>query len=400
MGVRLLVERGKVIRVAVICFDNPYNNPMEGGKRSIKTRVEALVRLGYKVDLYIHCKREEGINMTLEPSKYGVERIFQFLNGRSVEMLFSKYPLSVCKRFSKECVDRLKETEYEAVIYEGEHVAKYRFNNVVNAKRHILYMHDIESVYREELSKSSTNLLEKKLQLLESRKYVNMEKKLVNYFDKMLFVSFDEMMVFQKSYPDCLSKFIYSPYAISRIADKIIRNSNSKMILYIGNLKLKNNYLSLKQFCLESLPAIEAKCNDVEIKIIGDLTEKHRFELSRNSRSIEVLGYVDDLDAYINSASFIICPVLFGAGVKVKTIDAISSGQIVVANSKSIEGTRLVKNKHIIIEDDSVKIAQRCIEILSNRSKFLSIAEDGLSLLRIEHSLDYHMEVLQNAIEM
>lgn len=183
-------------KIALICFDNPFVKPMEGGKRGMLSRIEALAGINeYDIDVYLLTKPSEvnnKRNKVVEANNLHYKE-FTILSGKKV--LLSQYPISVAKRFVPECAKELKKKSYDVAIYEGEHVSLYRVNRCVNAKRHILYQHDIESNYRADLAKSETNKVKQIAQKLESEKYLILEDKLSEMFDCYLFVSVDRKSV-------------------------------------------------------------------------------------------------------------------------------------------------------------------------------------------------------------
>ena len=49
------------VKVALICFDNPFLPPSEGGKRGMMTRIQSLAQFeNYEIDVYLLNKRNEG----------------------------------------------------------------------------------------------------------------------------------------------------------------------------------------------------------------------------------------------------------------------------------------------------------------------------------------------------
>ena len=111
-----------------------------------------------------------------------------------------------------------------------------------------------------------------------------------------------------------------------------------------------------------------------------------------------VKGYVNNLDQEYNETACVVCPVLFGAGVKVKTIDAIAMGQIVITNSKGIEGTELVDKKHLLVADKAEKLAEICAEVLLDREKYTTVSECGLEYVRYVHSIKHQASLIDEAL--
>lgn len=386
--------------IALICFDNPFKKPMEGGKRGMLSRIKALAECPqYHVDVYLLTKPTEVSNQQNDLIESNNIRYYNFTILPGKKVLFSKYPLSVAKRFIPECRKELSKHTYDVAIYEGEHVSEYRVENCIKAKKHVLYMHDIESIYRADLCKSETNNIKKIAQQVESKKYYKLEEKLPALFDIFLFVSADEKNQFERRFSTLKVKCIYTPYATDDFANTIVINNCNNKLLYIGNLQLKNNYLSILWFVKNVMPIILKKKSDTTLTIIGNISEENKKELTEICNNVKVLGYVPDLNEEIKEACCIISPVLFGAGVKVKLIDALASGQIVIANKKAAEGTELVSNKHLLLVNSEQEYADACLKVLNDRSKYTMIASQGLDFVKQEHSVAHHRDLLIKAIE-
>lgn len=387
--------------IALICFDNPFLRPMEGGKRGMLSRIEALAKVDdYQVEVFLLSKPAELNNKKNEILRAKNLTYKNFvIRSDKIKAMFSEYPISVETRFIQDLAKYISKKKYDVAIYEGEHVSEYRVKNLVHAKRHILYMHDIESSYRADLAHSEHNCIKKIAQQLESRKYYRLENVLAGLFDRYLFVSKDEKNAFENRFSTVMGKGIYSPYATEQFADSIVVNENHNQMLYIGNLMLDNNYQSIVWFSENVLPLIVKQKPNVKLVIVGNISEEHLKELKSYSSAIDVRGYVPSLDDVIQESCLIISPVLYGAGVKVKLIDALASGQIVIANTKTAEGTELKNGRDLILEDDPAKFANRCIEILRDRSKYIDIAKQGLDFVKREHSVEHHKDILIEAIE-
>ncbi len=384
-------------KVAYLCFDNPFVKPMEGGKRGILARIAALRKCDIELDLYIQTKPEEELlDNSASDSSIGCCRIFQYkMKSATPVMLFSKYPICSKKRFTLEMASDLLKRHYDVALYEGEQMMCYRTKNIVSADRHILYLLDIESEYRRQMSASETNILHKFLQRIEGLKFKAFEKKMNSLFDEFLFISIDELNMLESK----MGKCTYSAYSTTEISDGIIGKNNSNM-LYVGDLSLENNFKSLYWFCEKVLPKIALNQKDVKLIVVGRISEENKRLLLKldNASSIVVSGYVDDLDQVYADSSFVISPVLYGAGVKAKVIDAIGRGQLVVGTSKAIEGTMLEPGVHVLISDDPADLAAVCSQILYDRSLFSHIAKQGYEYVKKEHSIDSHASVLARCI--
>lgn len=388
----------KKTKVAVLSLNNPFSEPTDGGKVDIRTRIEALSLIkDCEVDLYLLCKKEEKMPYhfdTIMADFNSIKNIFIY-DMKSIEpaLLFSIYPMSVYRRYNMDMIDELKKHTYDVAIYEGEYMMLYRLKNIINAERHILRMHNIESKYRKELAKSSNSKIYRLAQLMESRKYQRMERDMCNCFDSFLFISSDECNTYTIKYPEYASKFKLLPTAAPKICEKVIQN-NSHILLYYGSLNIRNNFLSIVWFVQHVLPLIIEKCPNARLKVVGNIDDEDKNMLCTISHNIEVCGYVDNLDAEINEAAIITLPVLYGAGVKIKVIDALAHGQLVYTTAKGIEGTTLNSGEHLCVSDKPKEAADFILSVLIDRSKHIDMAVNGLNYINDNYSINRQAEIL------
>ena len=385
----------KTTKIALICFDNPFLKPSEGGKKGIMTRIKSLSLLqNCIIDIFFMNKISEGFVNSF-PKINNVRNIYQYTMKNSKKCIIGKFPICVNKRFLSECINDLKNQEYDYAIYEGLQVGKYRFKNKVNAKKHILYFHDIESVYRKELAKSTKKLTRKLGNYLESFRFKSMEKKVDSYFDYLWFVSKDECNWFCKRWKINQDKAIYIPIPNLKSVENIASGTNNNTLLYIGDLLLENNIKSLLWFIKNVYNNVKKQNTNAKLKVIGKISNKLKNKLQSND--IEICGYVDDIEQEYDKACCIVNPVTNGAGVKVKTIDSLAHGQILITTLKGIEGTELTENE-LIYSDNPKILVKKCLEVLNNRQQFLHLAENCINFVKNNHTLENQAKIIDQTI--
>lgn len=385
------------IKIALICFDNPFLKPAEGGKKGMLTRIQSLALTEeYDVDVYLHNKRTEGFADNYK----GFDKAMTFyqysMNKTSVGSVLSPYPICVNKRYVSECVAELQKHEYDVAIYEGEQVAEYRYRNAVKAKKHIIYFHDIESEYRKAVAESARNKISELANKSESKKFKGIEAKTNDYFDYMWFVSKEECDKYGSSIgrPE---KCRYIPIPSAQVSDKVIMNTESKTLLYVGDLTIVHNFLSMKWFVDEVFVKLKQDVPDAKLHVIGRINDRDKESL--NADGVNVLGYVDDLNQEYRDVACVVCPVLYGAGVKVKVIDAMAMGQLVITTGKGVEGTELENGKHLLVSDDSDELLKICLDVLRNSEKYVSVAEKGFDFIKEYHSIENQAQIMRATIK-
>lgn len=386
-------------RVAVVCFDNPFLRPLEGGKRSMASRIRALELLDIRLDIFALNKRSEGM-VDVSTLALGPRTSFhQYRMRRSNPlMVLSRYPLSASKRSVKRLANDLNRYAYDAVIFEGEHVVPYRLRKMVSGKRNILYYHDIESRYRAELAQSIERHPQRLLQSLEARKFAALEDTLGRLFDVHVFISSSEL-VEMRDRLELGDSARYAPYALEGYATQPAAPAESSTLLYVGDLTVDNNYRSVEWFAREVMPHLSDANPRVQLRVVGRIDPARRETLQKLDSRVLVLGYVESLDSEYQEAACVIAPVLYGAGVKVKLLDAMAQGQIVIASSKACEGTGVEAGRHLLVADDAREMAALCQSVLDRRESHINLAQEALDYIKQWHSIEAHAEILKSAIE-
>lgn len=100
-------------------------------------------------------------------------------------------------------------------------------------------------------------------------------------------------------------------------------------LLFVG-AKYYANILGVKWFCENVIPLLGP---DVHLWIVGKGMEVLKDELT--SDTIHVVGTVDVLAGYYKYADVVIAPIFDGAGMKVKTAEALSYGKCFIGTAES-----------------------------------------------------------------
>lgn len=103
---------------------------------------------------------------------------------------------------------------------------------------------------------------------------------------------------------------------------------------FYGAWNRKENYETLSWFIQKVKPLLSRKLNYIVIG--GGLSKELQNELI--SLGIKVLGFVEDPVLEVSKCQALIAPLMHGAGVKVKVIDALTSGTSVIGTNVTFEG--------------------------------------------------------------
>lgn len=124
-------------------------------------------------------------------------------------------------------------------------------------------------------------------------------------------------------------------------SSKVKYRQQNNDILFFGYMKRNENKGAARWFIDNVMPLIE----DLDCRFViigGGIDDEIK---SWESDRIIVTGYVDSTDCYFSKSMCFVSPLILGAGIKVKVIEALDSGITVLTNSIGIEGIPAVANK-------------------------------------------------------
>ena len=105
------------------------------------------------------------------------------------------------------------------------------------------------------------------------------------------------------------------------------------MILYYGAMDRKENHSAAIWFVKEVLPLLDERFQFV---IIGSKPKENLLKL--RSERVIVKGFVKNVSEYFAKCLCMAVPLMLGAGIKIKILEAMSAGIPVLTNNIGIEG--------------------------------------------------------------
>lgn len=109
-----------------------------------------------------------------------------------------------------------------------------------------------------------------------------------------------------------------------------------RMLLFFGNFDRPDNSTAVAWFLEQSLADIELEMPGVHLVLLG--TGSDRLARRLGDRRVSGIGFVDDPSPYFSRCAVAIAPLLRGAGVKFKVLEALAGGVPVVGTPVACEG--------------------------------------------------------------
>ena len=174
----------------------------------------------------------------------------------------------------------------------------------------------------------------------------------LNKFSKILVVSRDEEKELLQYINVNKVKYIGAPQTIKDI--------NNRNYIYKFGFIGANSFQNIEAiiyFANNILPHVKG-----EIVIAGSVCNNNIIkDISKNKLNIKLMGYVNDVKNFYESCQFVLATINSGSGIKIKVLEALSYGKVVLITEKANEGIGVRHMKEVINID---KIQTRDLENL------------------------------------
>jgi glycosyltransferase involved in cell wall biosynthesis len=125
---------------------------------------------------------------------------------------------------------------------------------------------------------------------------------------------------------------------------------------------------ALRWFAAEILPAVRRQLPWVKVRVTGADPPVELLPMAGPNLAFE--GYVSDLAAFYASIRVAVAPIRFGAGVKIKTVEAMQHGVPTVSTTIGAEGILPSPPAGVIVSDDPSGFARAVIQLLTDEDEW------------------------------
>ena len=338
-------------KLHIVCHDVPY--PADyGGVFDLFYKIRTLHEEGIKI--HLHCftsgRAEQPILKTL------CEEVYYYPRRTGHKGFSNQLPYIVCSRYNPELLERLLQDEYP-ILLEGVHCSYLTQDSRFTARKILLRLHNVESVYYRQLARSTTSWFKKLYYLRESAILKKYERRIASGWP-LLAVSQSDADIASVSYQSKNITVIPVFLPFQRVESP---QGTGCYCLYHGNLSVDENekaviWLLENVFRDLSIPFLVAGKNP---------GPKLRRAVERQKNCCLVSDPTDpELKDIISKAQLHVIPSFNCTGVKLKLLNALYNGRHCIVNANAIEGTGLKDVCHLAENANDFK---RVIQTLYER---------------------------------
>lgn len=145
------------------------------------------------------------------------------------------------------------------------------------------------------------------------------------------------------------------------------RTSSKLRLLFVGTLVYPPNHDGVLWFLREVWPRIRTALgpDGCSLTIVGPYPPDSILAFN-DGRHVIVTGRVPSVEPYYDDCDVVIAPIRFGAGTRIKILEAMSHGRPVVSTTMGVEGIPVRKSMQIEISDSCEGFAAEIIRLARN----------------------------------
>ena len=365
----------KVIWISSEC---PY--PANTGGRIVV--MKKLEYFSQKNDIYFFCviDNDDEYKYRFELLKYCKE-VHLYKRNKSIALpKLVKGPFVCVSRWittMKKDIDICFEKEkIDWVIVEFPQMLGNIGRKIFDSGKLVLNQHNVEYKTLNNLAKSISNPIKRIIYGIEAKRLYQFEERYYRNFNIKLFtfVSIEDKAFFERKFG--IFNTLLVPVG-AEVYDYEENKNNNNIISYFGKMSYPPNAEAVIWFSNQVFPIIQKEVPESKFYVVGKDPSTELVSLLKSNPNVVVTGTVDKIEDYYKQTDLVVVPLSHGGGVKVKVLEALGYGKLVISTAKGIEGTSFRNEIDILTAESAKEFAHICINALHNLSCYVKVRRCG-----------------------
>jgi hypothetical protein len=343
----------------------PHNKRI-GSEVASQSVIEGLRKNGVQVTVVGYLRRGETLGKVSDTIAIG-SRYIETRQARLYPILwmlisvFKRLPYSTAKYYSRTYIRQVKKLfskgDYAAVVIDHPQM-KWLTGLVPERSKQVFIAHNIENQMYTQLSQGSKGVFGRWLYSREAKKIRKAEIDLAKTVSEIWTLTAHDANYFKGILAGAVIRVMtLPPTAVVEEVDSDCHLESFDIGL-IGSWAWQANQDGLRWFLDMVYPRLTGR---YRIRVAG----KGADWLVGKYSNLKYEGFVPDAIEFMRKARVVAIPTLSGGGIQIKTLDAISSGSMIVATRCAVRGINSPPDT-VKVADTAEEFADKLMMILSN----------------------------------
>ena len=373
-NVDLNKDRGVTLRALVIDYQTPRPD-IDAGSYAAIQEMRLLQSLGFKV--------------TFVPENFAyLGQYTIFLQRLGIEVIYAPFAMSM-QEFLAE-----RGTEFDVVYITRYYVARNHLNLVrqyapqakklfCNADLHFL------RELRDAIERNDSDLIGKACKVRDEELTIMREVDVTLSYNPI-----EHAVVVSHNLNS--TKVVTCPWVVD-VIENTPGFADRENIAFLGGFGHPPNKAAVLFFINQVMPILQRQLPDAKFVIYGSNVPEEIEKLK--SDHVVVEGYIEDVATVYDSCRVFIAPLLTGAGIKGKVIDALAHGTPSVLTPIASEGTQLRDGLEVLIAETAQEWADAVTKLYTDQSLWEKMSAAAREFARLHYSFEKGRKLMRKALE-
>jgi len=345
---------------------------------------------------YLEKTRFESIYIDTTPHK--IEALKTLFTGKSYQ---------ISRFYHKNMVNKLTQIlkceTFDIIHIESIYMAPYiPLIRKYSKAKILMRLHNIEHQIWERLSENEHNPVMKLAYKVNAHQLRRVERKILQEVDGYMSISEPDYQYFNNTMPNVPG--IVIPFGINvdnyDMEDDDYIATDHPSLFHLGSMNWSPNVEGIEWFLDEVWPEILVAHPDLTFTLAGhDIPENIR---NRQDKNVTVVGAVPDANEFMMDHDIMVVPLLSGSGIRIKIVEAMALGRVVITTSIGAEGLDVQDGKHLFIAntpEEFVSVVNKCVSmpdicsiISENAQHYISVNHNNAVIA--QRIIDFYQKII------
>lgn len=385
------------MNILQLCHKPPFP-PVDGGAIAMNNITQGLLNLNHQVKVITVATQKHPLNLTELSQEYknktriegvfidtAIKRTDAFFN------LFTTRSYNIERFISDELSDKiesvLKDEAFDLVLIEGMFVAPYFKVIRDNFKgKIVLRTHNVEFRIWERMSANASNPIKKNYLKLLAKRLKEFELKTFKRVDGICAMTNIDTADIKELCGNVPIGTFPSGYQMDEEQNSPKKTSVENALFHIASMDWHPNQEAIDWFLNEVWPLVIQENKSAKIYLAGREMPVRYEEL--NLPGVHVVGEVPVAKEFYESKKIMVVPLLSGSGMRIKIIEGMAMGKVIVSTSIGAEGIHVSHGKNILLADSALSFAKEVLKVLTDEDYCTELSKNAQELIGSEYNND------------
>ncbi|HNT22720.1 MAG TPA: glycosyltransferase [Anaerolineales bacterium] len=169
----------------------------------------------------------------------------------------------------------------------------------------------------------------------------------------------------------------FNPTSTDADASVDVGLRKNQAVIFTGKMSYHANITAARHLVENIMPRVWAHKPGVPVWVVGKDPAASLLELARDEPRLHVQGHAPDLAPYIRQAAVSAAPIVYGAGIQNKVLEAMACGTPVVASPQAAQALQAVDGQDLLVAADPAAFAAAILRLLDDPALRQRLGQNG-----------------------